>query len=56
MDDDIWFWHQWAEAGKTLYCDPLCSIGHLQVMVSQFNDDMNAEYPTPEKWRERNKP
>ncbi len=54
MDDDIWFWHQWGNAGKTLYCDPLSSIGHLQVVVSQFNEDMEAESMTPEQWRERN--
>ena len=54
MDDDIWFWHQWGNAGKTLYCDPLSRIGHLQVMVSQFNHGMEAESMTPEQWRERN--
>ncbi len=47
MDDDIWFWHQWGNAGKTLYCDPDCRIGHLQVMESRFNEDMVVEHVMP---------
>lgn len=54
LDDDIWFWHQWKEAGKTLYVDPMCRIGHLEVMVSDFDDGMNPRHIYVPQWRREN--
>jgi hypothetical protein len=36
MDPDIAFWIRWADAGKTLYVEPSVCIGHLECMVSYF--------------------
>lgn len=55
MDDDIYFWHQWRKAGKTIYVAPTVNVGHLQVMVSQFNDEGQAEHIHVTEWRERQK-
>ena len=52
LDDDIWFWHQWKEAGKTVYVHPDCQIGHLQLMVSQFNLDGKPEHIHVKEWHE----
>ena len=48
IDPDIWFWHRWKDAGNSLYVDPLCSIGHLQVMCSAFSDELKVEHLHPE--------
>jgi hypothetical protein len=53
LDDDIWFWHQWKEAGKTVYVHPDCRIGHLQLMVSQINDEGKPEHIHVKEWHER---
>ncbi len=52
LDDDIWFWHQWRLAGKTIYVDPNCRIGHLELMVSEFDDDMHPHHvPISDWWK-----
>jgi len=53
LDDDVWFWHQWREAGKTLYVDPTCRIGHLQLMVSELGPDMQPRHLHVKQWREK---
>jgi len=52
MDDDIWFWHQWKEAGNSLYMHTGCRIGHLQLMVSEFGDDYQPRHVHVKQWRE----
>ncbi len=52
-DDDIWFWHQWREAGKSLYVHPQCRIGHLQLMVSEFDEKYQPRHVHIKTWRER---
>lgn len=54
-DDDIWFWHQWREAGKTLYVHPQCRIGHLQLMVSEYDEKYQPRHLHIKTWRERGK-
>ena len=54
IDPDIWFWKQWAKAGKTLYVAPTVRIGHLEMMVSEFDADMNQHHITIGQWREEN--
>ncbi len=51
MDDDIWFWHQWRLAGKNIYLAPAARIGHLQLMVSEFGDDMEPRHVHVAEWR-----
>jgi len=54
LDDDIWFWHQWRLAGKTIYVDPLVSIGHLEEMVVGFDEHLNPQHEYLHKWRQQN--
>jgi hypothetical protein len=51
LDDDIWFWHQWRKSGKTIYVAPDVRIGHLQLMVSEFGEDMKARHVHVTDWR-----
>ncbi len=53
LDDDIWFWHQWRKGGKNIYVAPDVRIGHLELMVSQFDEDMKHELVTMPEWREQ---
>ena len=54
LDDDIWFWHQWKEAGKSIYVAPDVSIGHLEETVAVFDDDLNPRIEYLNEWREKN--
>jgi len=56
IDDDIWFWKQWNEAGRTLFVDPGCSIGHLEEVVTVFDEEMQVKQLYPEQWRDANIP
>jgi len=38
IDDDIWFWRQWSKAGLTVHVDSSVSIGHMEEVVSVFDD------------------
>lgn len=44
QDDDIWFWHQWRLAGNTVYVDPEARIGHLELMVSEYDEEMQPKH------------
>ena len=52
IDDDIWFWRMWKDAGKSLYADVAVRIGHLELMVSEFDDNYEHRYLTIPDWRE----
>lgn len=56
LDDDIWFWHQWRLAGKNIYVAPDVSIGHLELMVSEFDAHMQPQHYHVGEWRKRNYP
>lgn len=51
VDDDIWFWKQWEEAGNTVYLDVDCRIGHLEEMVATFGDDLTPRHIYPGDWK-----
>jgi SAM-dependent methyltransferase len=51
LDDDIWFWHQWRKAGRSIYVAPDVRIGHLQLMVSEFDEQMQARHVHVTEWR-----
>ena len=55
LDPDIWFWHQWQKAGKTVYVAPDVRIGHLEVMVSEFDDEYQPRHVYVPDWRKANK-
>jgi len=54
LDDDIWFWHQWRLAGKSVYVTPRVSIGHMEEMVAMFDDDLKPKHEYITEWREKN--
>ena len=53
MDDDIWFWHQWRLAGLKIAMDPQVRIGHLEEMVTMFDEDMKPQHVYPNDWAEQ---
>lgn len=55
LDDDIWFWHVWRKAGKNIYVEPNARIGHLELMVSQFDEAFNHQLVTVPEWRDQQK-
>ena len=55
VDDDIYFWQKWAEAGRTVYITPAVRIGHLEVVVSQFNENLEFEQLTVDEWKIANR-
>lgn len=54
VDPDIWFWKQWGIAGHSLYVDPMCRVGHIEMCVSQFNENMDHQILSIKEWRETN--
>jgi hypothetical protein len=54
LDEDIWFWHQWRLAGNTVYVSPNARIGHLELMVSEFGEDMQPRHVYVGDWRKSN--
>jgi hypothetical protein len=56
IDPDIHFWVEWAKAGKTLYVDPRCRVGHLELMVSYLDENMEQHHMAVSKWRSQHAP
>ena len=56
IDDDIWFWKQWEKAGFSTYIDPAVRVGHLELMATGFNEDMEPETLTVDEWYDKYKP
>jgi len=52
MDDDIYFWHKWRLACNTIYVAPDVRIGHLEVMVSDYDEEMNIRRRFVGEWRD----
>ena len=53
IDDDIYFWRKWKEHGNTCYIDPEVRVGHLQVLVSEFDEDFQPKHWHMHDWREK---
>jgi hypothetical protein len=52
IDDDIYFWHQWKEHGRTVWVDPTASIGHLEEVITQFNRETGEhEFVYQNEWQ-----
>jgi hypothetical protein len=54
IDDDIWFWKQWASAGRSVYVDSSVSIGHMEEMVSMYDSEGQHVIRYPNDWYEEN--
>jgi hypothetical protein len=53
IDDDIWFWKQWENAGNTVYLDPQTRIGHMEEMVVMVDPvTYEAVHAYPNEWIE----
>lgn len=55
FDDDIFFWNRWRQAGNTIYIAPEVRIGHLQVFVTDFDEDMATRSKFISEWRDEHK-
>lgn len=51
IDDDIWFWNQWQNAGNNLHLDVGCRIGHLEEMVGCFDENLKPIHVYPGEWQ-----
>lgn len=52
VDDDVFFWNQWAAYGRSLYCDPGCRLGHYEELVTVFDPEMQVQHYYPSQWTE----
>lgn len=55
VDSDIYFWNKWKAFNKTLYVDPNVSIGHLQPLVSEYDENLKPVHTHYVNWRKRTK-
>ncbi len=53
IDADIVFWKKWKEAGKSVYIAPDVRIGHLELLVSEFDDDLKPRHFHVHEWWNR---
>lgn len=42
VDEDIYFWRQWAQSGKTLYAAPRVAAGHVEPMIRWPGRDLGV--------------
>jgi hypothetical protein len=49
-DADITFWKKWAEAGHSVYVAPDVRIGHLELLVSEFDEELKPRHYHVWKW------
>lgn len=54
LDDDIYFWHVWRQAGLNIHVAPTCSIGHLEEMCAMFDSNMQPKHVYMHEWRREN--
>lgn len=54
LDDDIYFWHVWRQAGNTIHVAPSCSIGHLEEMCAMFDGNLQPKHVYLHDWRKEN--
>jgi len=50
IDDDVWFWRQWENAGNSVFIDPACRLGHLEEVVTVFDESMEVRHHYPKQW------
>ncbi len=56
IDDDIFFWQRFREAGNKLYMANQVSIGHAQLMVSWVNDEFRPVHQYLSDYRKNGPP
>lgn len=50
VDADIVFWNKWKAAGNSLFIAPDVRIGHLELLVSEFDDDYQPKHLHVGQW------
>lgn len=55
LDPDIYFWNKWAEHGKTVYVEPAAQVGHLELMVSEYDENFEPRHVSVGDWRKSHK-
>jgi hypothetical protein len=54
LDDDIYFWGKFRDAGNKLFVHTGCKIGHVEEMAAQYNDAYDVEHLYLSEWRAKN--
>jgi hypothetical protein len=52
IDDDVYFWKKWQESGNRVFIDPGCRLGHLEEVITVFDDKMELQHLYPKQWSE----
>ena len=55
-DEDIHFWENWSEAGRTLYLANRVAIGHAELMIRWPGKNLTATYQHPSDFWTDGKP
>lgn len=53
IDDDIWFWNVFRQAGRRVWVDVESRIGHMEEMVAIYDENLEPKHIYPEQWREQ---
>ncbi len=54
LDADIYFWGKFRDAGNKLYVHTGCRIGHVEEMVSEYDEKHEVQHVYISEWRKRN--
>lgn len=53
IDADVWFWRQWEKSGNSVFIDPGCRLGHLEELVSVYDEKMQLQRMYLSEWQEQ---
>lgn len=51
IEADIWFWKQWERAGKSVFIDSSVRIGHMEEMVSFYDEKCEHQVMYPKDFK-----
>lgn len=56
IDPDIYFWKQWEKVGNSVYVHPHVRVGHLELMVTSYDEELSPETLSVGEWYTKYKP
>lgn len=56
VDDDVWFWHRWAECGNSLYIANRVAVGHAELMIRWPDGNLEPTYQHPSEFYDQGAP
>jgi predicted SAM-dependent methyltransferase len=56
IDDDIYFWHRWRDAGFSAYVANRVVIGHAELMITWPDHELNPIHQYPSDFHEKGLP